>query len=435
MSTYRTYKAGTKRLTTWLVQAAKLCGVDLTASATDKYQIPLGKFVDLAKTITESENPRIKVPQEIVIIVKTVIALRKEASAIYAKLTGKSTKHASQATHRHFISILEQVLDILAPSSAAPSDAPQATAGADLTNMFAALQVEEPSLDSDAATPASAKAKAKKQPPREYEIEDSASEDALFAVLGFLKDFGEIETLVMQTWMHYRDGRLNLMAASVTTDTAYGIIKRGTEDLMAAVPKINQYSDLISMFWEEESIEGDETTASLSGEMAAALAVPAESILSDYADVLTPNIAPVYNGQFGYYQPDKTVIKKDIHEQQLQNQQLLFEFLPNVTKISRLSNHMHMPMQDELTTGLCQMMGANDIQACPMYAIFATQVFLKIHRVLRFHAEEPFEELQATAKRCIATVDNWIKFSNGKTFSLWPAQNDEALRQFKALTE
>jgi len=54
MSTYRTYKAGTKRLTTWLVKAAKLCGVDSTSLATDKYQIPLAKFVELAKIITES---------------------------------------------------------------------------------------------------------------------------------------------------------------------------------------------------------------------------------------------------------------------------------------------------------------------------------------------------------------------------------------------
>lgn len=49
MSTYRTYKTGTKRLTTWLVQAAKLCGVDSAPFALDKHQIPLGKSVELAK--------------------------------------------------------------------------------------------------------------------------------------------------------------------------------------------------------------------------------------------------------------------------------------------------------------------------------------------------------------------------------------------------
>jgi hypothetical protein len=60
MSTYRAYKAGTKRLTTWLVQAAKLCGVDLTSFTTDKYQIPLSKFIELAKTITNRKTQRSK---------------------------------------------------------------------------------------------------------------------------------------------------------------------------------------------------------------------------------------------------------------------------------------------------------------------------------------------------------------------------------------
>jgi hypothetical protein len=67
LSTYRTYKAGTKRLATWLVQAAKLCGIDSTSSATDKYQISLAKFVELAETITKSKVPKIKVPQEIIV--------------------------------------------------------------------------------------------------------------------------------------------------------------------------------------------------------------------------------------------------------------------------------------------------------------------------------------------------------------------------------
>jgi hypothetical protein len=82
MNTYRTYKAGTRRLATWLVQAAKLCGVDSTSFATDKYEISLVKFIQLANTITESKDPKIKVPHEIVIIVRTVIALRKETGAI-----------------------------------------------------------------------------------------------------------------------------------------------------------------------------------------------------------------------------------------------------------------------------------------------------------------------------------------------------------------
>jgi hypothetical protein len=46
----------------------------------------------------------------------------------------------------------------------------------------------------------------------------------------------------------------------------------------------------------------------------------------------------------------------------------------------------------------------NGIQGCPMYAIFATKLFLGVHEVLGIDHVRPFEELQATAKRCITTA-------------------------------
>jgi hypothetical protein len=124
------------------------------------------------------------------------------------------------------------VLDMLAPPSSPRKNEDQATAGAELSNMFAALTVEEATLDVDAVPSTAAKKKAKKQPSQEYEIQDSSAADSLLAILGFLRDYAEIEKFVMAAWMHYRDGRLTLMAASVTTDTAYGMLKRSCEDLL-----------------------------------------------------------------------------------------------------------------------------------------------------------------------------------------------------------
>ena len=192
-STYRTYKAGTKRLTTWLVRAAELCGVNIAVSTSDKHLIPLSKFVYLAQTITESKKTKIAVPRGIVKILKTVIALRTDAGVIYARLTGKSID-ASKASHRHFITILEQVLKVLSPPSSPPfGNGSQAPAETRLANIFEALQLEELSSDSDTTEPASTNKKAKSPPPQEYDIEDSTNDDSLFAVLGFLKDYAEIE--------------------------------------------------------------------------------------------------------------------------------------------------------------------------------------------------------------------------------------------------
>lgn len=435
MSTYWTYKAGTKRLTTWLVEAAKLCGVDSTAFARDKYQIPLGKFVELAKTITQSKDPKIKVPDEIVTIAKTVITLRKEAGALFAKLTGTTTKHASQASHRYFITVLETVLKILAPPSSSGTDEDQTAAGADVTNFFAALTVDNPTLDTGAAAPTAAKKKAKKQPSQEYVIQDSSDDELLLAVLGFFQDYTEIEKFVMAAWIHYRDGRLNLMAASVVTDTAYGMLKRSSEDLLStASGEKRTYWDIVAVFNDDKIFGGKPDIAELAG-LGQLMALDVERILSSFSTILQPKKSPIYNGQFGFYQPDSTLTKKTPEEQDLQNQQLLFDFLPEVSKIAK-GGLKHLPAEDELTTSLRPMMEHNTMAACPMYAIFATKLFLSVHHVLRTDAVRPFEELQATAKRCIATIDGWLKVSErSQPLTLWPPKNDEWLRRIRTLAK
>ena len=163
------------------------------------------------------------------------------------------------------------------------------------------------------------------------------------------------------------------------------------------------------------------------------VAVPVESTLSDFAEILKPNVAPIYNGQFGWYRADATLKRKNGQQQRLQNQQLLFDYLPEIAKIARAN--LDLPAEDELTTDLRSMMEKNSMSACPMYAIFATKLLLTVHHVLHIDAVKPFEELQATAKRCIATIDGWFRFSDHKQFANWPAQNDQSLGQIKALAQ
>jgi len=434
LSTYRTYKAGTKRLTTWLVQAAKLCGVDITPSTTDKYQIPIAKFVDLAQTITLSKDPKIEVPQEIVTIIRTVIALRTEAGVVLAKLTGKSINHSSNASHRYFISILDQVLGILAPHSQSSGKQSQATIEPRLVNIFEALQVEEPLLDSEATKPSSSKKKATLPLTQEYEIEDSPSDGSLFAVLGFLKDYAEMEKMAMQTWTHYRLGRLDLMTASVTADTAYGIIRRSSEDLLSSLPGQKTYSDICDRLANAEFQEEGHARGAMSLKLAQYLAKPTESLLSSFVDICPAKGMPVYNGRFGHYDAAGITPDTTPQEQHQRNMTLLLEYLPEVVKLSRAS--MPFPSQDEMTAGLRVIFDANNgMNGCPMYTIFATKMFLGIHLVLGADGVNPSGELQATATRCVSNVDTWLNSLKDKKLADWPNQNNDWLRQMKTFVQ
>lgn len=89
-----------------------------------------------------------------------------------------------------------------------------------------------------------------------------------------------------------------------------------------------------------------------------------------------------------------------------------------------------------MTAGFRAMMDARKgMDGCPMYATFATKLFLRVHRVLRVQHTQLFEELQATARRWVSTIDSYFRFSNNKQFTLWPAKNDAFSRQIKSIAQ
>jgi hypothetical protein len=428
LNTYQTYKAGTKRLTTWLVQATKLCGVTVTPSTSDKYQISLGQFLHLARKITESKKPNITVPREIVATIKNFIALRTEAGVDLSNLT---SNEASKASHLYFVSILEQVLELLAPQSSVSGNESQEPTGIKLANTFEALQVEETLPDTGAAEASSSKKKSKAPATQEYEIEDSSANDSLLAILAFLKDYEGIERVVKEAWKHYRDGRLGLMAASVTTDTAYGILKRSSEELLSSLGGQKTYQDICSMFVEEESKVEGEKTGTVPAGVAQYLAMPVENILSAFAADPSAKPTAVYDAESGNHHTNQEWTKKTAEGHHDQDKTLLMEYLPVMAMFSR--HNWGLPTQDEMTSGLQTMIESkNGINGCPMYVIFATKLFLGVHEVLGVDHVHPVKELLATAKRCISIIDSWFKFSSeNEPYENWPASSDKGLRNMR----
>lgn len=55
----------------------------------------------------------------------------------------------------------------------------------------------------------------------EYDIEMS-EEGRIFAVSSFFKDFNDIREYLHTVWTDYCKGKLDIMSAAVTTDTALG---------------------------------------------------------------------------------------------------------------------------------------------------------------------------------------------------------------------
>ncbi|RGP77548.1 hypothetical protein FLONG3_4333 [Fusarium longipes] len=190
-STYQRYKADTDSVATWLATTAQEHGYITEAAATaaqtaendttkkkkkkknsgkgkgpghakalkkptanlmaqtssGKYVIEVREFEAMAKYVAEIDA--IKIPRRITIALERAIWVRKSFSQQLTK-SGASQDSDSDATHNHFISVLERVRDILEPIMEAvhfnPEDTSRPTKDSNpMSNMFDVLNVYTPS--------------------------------------------------------------------------------------------------------------------------------------------------------------------------------------------------------------------------------------------------------------------------------------------------
>lgn len=434
LSTYRAYKQGTSKLAFWLAQAAKRCGVD--ENVFDGDTVPLKEFVQIAKTVAKHTAPKISIPAGILSLTKSVIALRKQQGRLLAKLTGTTADHASHQSHRYFIVVLETVLDVL--QSAATNDheangarisTEQDGAEPSISSMFAALSVEDPipAGDSDDQSTAEQGKPPKQNDVPDYHLDTSSEDDLLVAIVACLNDINDIRDFVQQIWKDYNTGSIDIMNAAVTTDTAFGTIRRICEDIAEAILGHEKYYTML------DTLTGGAVRSSIidrgnfSSKLADYLAISTERLLSEFGDILEDSHIPVYKpGYLGYYHPEQDRSMLSEMEKHREKRIILMEMLPDVARIARLRHDL--VLDDELTSVLKAFIVARDIHKSPMHAIFCTHIFLDIHHILRSNASEPFNELQDTGRRSIAAIDKYFAFTGSNRIGTWPEHNDEGLR-------
>lgn len=274
-SSYKRYKAVTDAVATWLLTTAKKHGcraydsVDCSpvASAAPRlkgksrklareaeaaagqqpnssiqaYRIKVKDFIQLAQYIAESTKPRIKVPDYAVQDLQQAIAARKEHQALYAKFPGESDSAAADQGHAHFIQTLEVVMETLRPNMSEASRSRPArdnveAEGAPLTNIFEHLTVEEPSEADDSSAGVRREAAAEKIKVTVSDAEENEKEEAFIASLYIARDTHRLLENVREVWTSYKQGRIDLTAAAITTNTAIEFCRKLQEEFEATFP-------------------------------------------------------------------------------------------------------------------------------------------------------------------------------------------------------
>ncbi|GIZ47422.1 hypothetical protein CKM354_001051300 [Cercospora kikuchii] len=426
-NTYRLYKEGTTKLTTWLVDNALRCRAevqtnaarhtdDSAASSKSKYTVPLTQFVAMANAIVNSAEPRIRIPQNILTLVKYIISLRKHAANFFTKMasnTATAKVFESNIAHRHFIMILEQVLNILDPSSL---KAQESGNGTDISNVFSALAIEEPAPEGT-APPELPPRKSKDHVDYEPGSDDS---DQAFAVFAFFDDLNSVREYISGVWVDYAKGELDVMSAAVTTDTGFRIIKDKCEALMHT-PAFCEIRDSGTLGGDTEALR-DWTCAN------------ANNMLISFVQVLHPHTVPVLKpDHFGVYRPELDRSAMSQEEQQVEDLIVTMNLLQEFTKLSRV--HVDLPVEDELTWGIRFLTDTCDARQMPMFTGFAFQILLDIHNSLRDHIGHPLTELQNTARRAVAIMDDYFRLSEHARLGTWAPANDEVFRMIKETAE
>ena len=234
---------------------------------------------------------------------------------------------------------------------------------------------------------------------------------------------------IKEVWRDYRNGLLDLMSAAVTTDTAFTLLKQASDEVLEALPGVGGYAEIMLIVVEYGNIPEGPPRALQDWFCFATV-----NLLNSFSEVLDASRLPVLKpGHFGVYDPTRDYSSLSQEEKDQDDLIVLMELLPEFEKLSRVK--LEVPAEDLLTTGLRQMVDACTIEALPMYAMFATQTLLDIHHVLRQDVSRPFEQLQATAKRVVVTLDDYFRYSRSRKISTWAPQNDEAFRQLSAFAK
>jgi hypothetical protein len=436
---YRRYKSDTDQLIQWLVESAITLGYEpkveaeqpipkkkgkkkkktATTSAPRKHKISSRDFLIIAKTISESA---IVVPPTVLQFAKRAAACRKRCAKWFM---GQSEHEVNNQMHQYFISVIENVVGILehGAEKSTSTEVPELSTKADinqLNNIFEHLELEDPTEveTSPAKSPTSTR-------PATYELNEESEStsntfpEELFAAYLLFEDMHLMRDFLKQTWLEYKTGRTDLIAASITTNTAIDLIRQSTDDFLEKYPEYKENQVLQQLIYSLACMSRGEDFAAKErpgdpynmavADIAEWCYLPISILLGGFCETLEPNMAPIYKpGYFGTLDPGADHSKMSAREQFKENLIIVTEEMTNFAVLVQYGLFTRLPVLDEVTAGLVEMMSSKER---PIWLCFGLQIYLDFFHETRTGGPNPFEELKATGTRVRRIISDYKAFS------------------------
>jgi hypothetical protein len=404
------------------------------------YTIAIKEWTALATFIAELTEPLIEVPIKIAALLDTTISLRQSYSNNVSNiLDDTGSKRNSDASHKFFLEVLRQVRIILTPRLSSKHSSPkEPKTTAEIMRAFEHLELEEPSIASE-GPPDLAPAAPTQEPIYKAERQNDL-EESYFAFYLLLHDFSSLRTEVKRAWTGYHNGVHDLVAASITTNTAVDLARSMTDDLKTTFAKHGGATTMMQVYYaihcktsatpEARKVRpGDDMNFS-TYEVADALYYPTFQLLTAFCDVFSVNSDPqMKGGIYGKYEPQTNRESKSSREKYMEDKILLLEELEEIYFYCRLTDQLRPgpPVEDEFTRGLRSMFKTKDV-TLPL--AFAATLYLDIHHLLRQDVDSGFHRLSAATHFIQDDIHEELEFHKGIHMETWPEDNDKAVQDF-----
>ena len=443
------------------VAAAAESGKEVEKKPKKKYVIQLREFVPMAESIARAASdsskdnamevdrevkPKVKISTGLIKLFRRCIRARTGTNEWYEKdqshMTVSERMKRSKDDddgHGHFINVLRQALGVLVPvhelqelearnfkiAKAEAAGSEQNGEILKVTNAYGQLEIEETDEDAFEALPNVVFPASDDTPDSEqkvkYEVEDDGSE-WLFALHSLWGDIHEIQHYLKRLWLTYSEGKADLSTASVVTNTAIDLIRRAEEDFNNAGLKLPEPwkmdridKHLCSLYFMEACIRDSLDPPRESREYMVPLSAwdqVEESFLLVYRQLSSSHRVGKKTGPvpitreswMGTFDPaldrDKASIKR-LYEQ---DSGLLSDMIVTLGPYVRLGNT---PNDDELMKGMRDHLGSG---SPPLWLVFAGQVFVDIHSMLKTKGDQPFKDLHDYSLEARRTLRGHNKF-------------------------
>lgn len=278
---YQLYKAGTKKIVEWLVGTASRCadisslhnaGISKTTSNIEaRALVSLAKIIVAAHRTPSCPLTGIVVTPTIVLLLQKVIDGRQASADWYATQPASDEAVSGNKSHQFFINILREVhcllesVQQLVKSGVRRIDSTSKSCCGEnlernMNNLFAALDLEEPSEPTLGDTPPSPRQtpKIRTTPPNiTLDQEAGCKEFALYCHLENLRD---VRIHVRNIWLEYASGSISIVTATMITEHALGMMRITDERFVATTGAFSDWWSLPKFMSFDVQTEGSSTT-------------------------------------------------------------------------------------------------------------------------------------------------------------------------------